>query len=106
MEVAHLGRSLGIEDRKVVRKAEEFSRLCSVKRPMGLGTVSSDKEGKRMCFSVIVQADICKAAACLELACSELGAEFNRDRAVLLSGSSDKIFQIAISSIRASLGLK
>lgn len=39
MDVKRLCASLGIVDKKVIRKAEEYSRLCSVKRPLGLGTV-------------------------------------------------------------------
>lgn len=40
MDVPTLSRTLGIEERKVIRKAQEYARLISVKRPMGLGPVS------------------------------------------------------------------
>ena len=40
MEVRVLYQKLGLENEKVKRKAEEYSRLCSVKRPTGLGGVN------------------------------------------------------------------
>ena len=36
MEVKRLSKTLGIEEKKVIGKAEEFARLCAVKRPLGL----------------------------------------------------------------------
>ena len=89
MEVKDICVTLNIPSKKIVRKAEEYLRLCRVKCPMGLGTE-----------------EVAKPFACVELACQKYSLPFNKERAIRLSGGNDKIYQLAVSKMRSILNLK
>ena len=40
MELKDVAKRIGVSNVKVIRKAEEYARLCKVRCPSGLGAVS------------------------------------------------------------------
>eukprot|EP00899_Mesostigma_viride_P024790 jgi/Mesvir1/5496/Mv15541-RA.1 len=90
MDIAVLQRKLGIDNTKVARKAAELLRLSQVK--LGPGSLG--------------QAEVCRTAACLELACFVCGAPFDRSMAMRLSCSPDKQYTRALTCLRNTLNLK
>ncbi|KYQ96958.1 PHD zinc finger-containing protein [Tieghemostelium lacteum] len=89
MDIDALCLNLNITNKKVINKSKEFVRLSKVKLPAGLGP-----------------SEICRPAACLTIACQVLENEIDRNKAVKLSGGSEKLFHTALSSLHNILGIK
>ncbi len=85
MNVRQVAVQVGIRDEQVIGKAQELVRLSSVKIPGGLGPVRRStregptarrlrgdgfQRGRTHTRASHAQGEVCKAAACLELACS------------------------------------
>jgi len=74
----------------IVRKSSEYSRLIGVRAPSGLG-----------------EGEICKNAVCVDLACSELNVDFDRDAVMTLCGVGNlNVYINAYTSIQNILRLK
>lgn len=82
---------LGLIDQpKVVRKAQELLRLCRLhfnSSSMGVG-------------------EICKSVICFELACGELQLSLDRQKAVRVSGMSEKAYVRSLTALQNALGLR
>ncbi|GBG80630.1 hypothetical protein CBR_g31090 [Chara braunii] len=90
MDVDVISRKLALEGcMPVIKKAKELLRLCSIRFEGGLGVAES-----------------CKAVVCLELACSELQVPFDRQKAIRLSGSSEKPYTKALQTVQNALGIR
>jgi len=89
MEIPKLAKLLQITNEKILRKSEEMVRLARVRCPSGIGT-----------------GELVKAAVCLELASKQFGQSFDKKKAIILSGATEKIYQVAQSSLQNILGIR
>ncbi|MCO5604395.1 hypothetical protein L7F22_058560 [Adiantum nelumboides] len=74
----------------VVRKAQELQRLSKLQfdsAAFGLG-------------------EVCKAVLCFELACSLLHVDMDRQKAIRISGLSDKAYIRSLTNLQNALGLR
>lgn len=74
----------------VVRKAQELQRLSKLQfdsSAFGLG-------------------EVCKAVLCFELACSLLQVNFDRQKAIRISGLSEKAYIRSLTNLQNALGLR
>ncbi|KAG0589281.1 hypothetical protein M758_1G008400 [Ceratodon purpureus] len=91
MDMKSLQVKLGLFDQdRVVRKAQELLRLCRVhfdSSSFGVG-------------------EICKSVLCFELACGELQVSLDRQKAVRVSGMSEKAYVRSLTAMQNALGLR
>ncbi|GMH15307.1 hypothetical protein Nepgr_017148 [Nepenthes gracilis] len=91
MSIWDIAIRLGLEENKpVVRKAAELRRLCDVKFDS----------------SAIGVGEICKAVICLEIAANRSEILFDRQRAIKLSGMSEKAYNRSLNSLQHVLDVK
>jgi len=89
MEIPRLANLLQITNEKILRKSEEMVRLARVRCPSGIGS-----------------GELVKAAVCLELASKQFGQLFDKKKAIILSGATEKIYHVAQSSLQNILGIR
>ena len=86
--------SLGLEHHQraaaIRSKASELLRMTDAKLPAG----------------ALGAADCCRAAACVELACTAAFASFDRGRIVRASGAREKVYSRAVLAIQNVLGIR
>ncbi|GLJ43363.1 hypothetical protein SUGI_0900840 [Cryptomeria japonica] len=91
MDMDGLGRKLGLaEDNRVIRKAEELRRLSNVhfdSSTFGVG-------------------EVCKSVLCFELATTKLQVPFDRQKAIRLSGMSEKAYTRSLNAMQNALGVR
>lgn len=91
MDLSTLASKLGLAGSPaVVRKAQELQRLSKLQfdsSAFGLG-------------------EVCKAVLCFELACSLLLVDFNRQKAIPISGLSEKAYIRSLTNLQNALGLR
>eukprot|EP00249_Psilotum_nudum_P000072 c1025_g1_i2 orf=466-1299(-) len=91
MDVKLLSSKLGILNSvSVVRKAQELQRFSNVhfnSSSFGVG-------------------EVCKSVLCLELACTSLHVAFDREKAVHLTGMSEKAYTRSLANLQNALGLR
>ncbi|KAL4302685.1 hypothetical protein GQ457_10G029290 [Hibiscus cannabinus] len=92
MDLSDIARKLGLSQHKMlVRKAAELRRLCDV----------------QFDSSIIGVGEVCKAVICLEIAATRFGdVLFDRQKAVKLSGMSDKAYNRSFNSLQNGLNIK
>lgn len=91
MDMEALGRKLGLaEDKISIRKAEELKRLSNVhfdSSTFGVG-------------------EVCKSVLCFELATTKLQIPFDRQKAIKLSGMSEKAYTRSLNAMQNALGVR
>ncbi|GAB2214415.1 hypothetical protein Drorol1_Dr00018760 [Drosera rotundifolia] len=91
MDIAEIATKLDLADNKLlVRKAAELRRLCDLKfdsSSIGIG-------------------EICKAVICLEIAANRFEVIFERQRAIRLSGLTEKAYNRCFNSLQNVLDVK
>eukprot|EP01018_Ginkgo_biloba_P039800 Gb_23047 [translate_table: standard] len=91
MDLQGLGRKLGLaENKTAIRKAEELRRLSNVhfdSSTFGVG-------------------EVCKSVLCFELATTKLGVPFDRQKAIKLSGMSEKAYTRSLTAMQNALGVR
>ncbi|XP_039034740.1 origin of replication complex subunit 6-like isoform X3 [Hibiscus syriacus] len=92
MDLSDIARKLDLSQHKMlVRKAAELRRLCDV----------------QFDSSIIGVGEVCKAVICLEIAATRLGEVlFDRQKAVKLSGMSEKAYNRSFNSLQNGLNIK
>nr|KJB80103.1 hypothetical protein B456_013G084700 [Gossypium raimondii] len=92
MDLSDIARKLGLSEHKLlVRKAAELRRLCDV----------------QFDSSIIGVGEVCKAVICLEIAATRFGEViFDRQKAVKLSGMSEKAYNRSFNSLQNGLNIK
>ncbi|XWS69725.1 hypothetical protein CRYUN_Cryun04dG0203800 [Craigia yunnanensis] len=92
MDLSDIARKLGLSDYKLlVRKASELRRLCDV----------------QFDSSIIGVGEVCKAIICLEIAATRFGEViFDRQKAIKLSGMSEKAYSRSFNSLQNGLNIK
>uniref|UniRef100_A0A5B7BSF3 Origin of replication complex subunit 6 n=1 Tax=Davidia involucrata TaxID=16924 RepID=A0A5B7BSF3_DAVIN len=91
MDLSDIAKKLGLSDSKqLIRKAAELRRLCDV----------------QFNSSIIGVGEICKAIVCLEIAATRFQVIFDRQKAIRLSGMSEKAYNRSFNSLHNSLGVK
>ncbi|KAL4319891.1 hypothetical protein GQ457_18G025310 [Hibiscus cannabinus] len=92
MDLSDIARKLGLSQHKMlVRKAAELRRLCDV----------------QFDSSIIGVGEVCKAVICLEIAATRFGEViFDRQKAVKLSGMSEKAYNRSFNSLQNGLNIK
>ncbi|EOY01989.1 Origin recognition complex subunit 6 isoform 3 [Theobroma cacao] len=92
MDLSDIARKLGLSEQKLlVRKAAELRRLCDV----------------QFDSSIIGVGEVCKAIICLEIAATRFGEViFDRQKAIRLSGMSEKAYNRSFNSLQNGLNIK
>ncbi|GAB2293337.1 Origin of replication complex subunit 6, partial [Dionaea muscipula] len=91
MDISEIAMKLDlVENKLVVRKATELRCLCDVKFE---------------CSSIGI-GEICKAVICLEIAANRFEVIFDRQRAMRLSGMSEKAYNRSFNSLQNVLDVK
>ncbi|XWS34084.1 hypothetical protein CRYUN_Cryun21dG0008800 [Craigia yunnanensis] len=92
MDLSGIARKLGLSQNKLlVRKAAELRRLCDV----------------QFDSSIIGVGEVCKAIICLEIAATRFGEViFDRQKAIKLSGMSEKAYSRSFNSLQKGLNIK
>ncbi|XP_039045433.1 origin of replication complex subunit 6-like isoform X3 [Hibiscus syriacus] len=92
MDLSDIARKLDLSQHKMlVRKAAELRRLCDV----------------QFDSSIIGVGEVCKAVICLEIAATRFGEVlFDRQKAVKLSGMSEKAYNRSFNSLQNGLNIK
>ncbi|KAM5567182.1 origin of replication complex subunit 6 [Rosa sericea] len=91
MDLSDIAKKLDLSDSKqVVRRAAELRRLCDI----------------QFDSSVIGVGEVCKAVICLEIAATRSGILFDRQKAIKLSGMSEKAYTRSFNSLQNGLGVK
>ncbi|KAK8546967.1 hypothetical protein V6N13_099712 [Hibiscus sabdariffa] len=92
MDLSDIARKLGLSQHKMLlRKAAELRRLCDV----------------QFDSSIIGVGEVCKAVICLEIAATRFGEViFDRQKAVKLSGMSEKAYNRSFNSLQNGLNIK
>ncbi|XVE53250.1 hypothetical protein DITRI_Ditri02bG0189000 [Diplodiscus trichospermus] len=92
MDLSDIARKLGLSEYKLlVRKAAELRRLCDV----------------QFDSSIIGVGEVCKAIICLEIAATRFGEViFDRQKAIKLSGMSEKAYNRSFNSLQNGLNIK
>ncbi|GMJ04707.1 ARABIDOPSIS THALIANA ORIGIN RECOGNITION COMPLEX PROTEIN 6, origin recognition complex protein 6 [Hibiscus trionum] len=92
MDLSDIARKLGLSQHKMlIRKAAELRRLCDV----------------QFDSSIIGVGEVCKAVICLEIAATRFGEViFERQKAVKLSGMSEKAYNRSFNSLQNGLNIK
>ncbi|OMO82459.1 Origin recognition complex, subunit 6 [Corchorus olitorius] len=92
MDLSDIARKLGLSEQKLlVRKAAELRRLIDV----------------QFDSSIIGVGEVCKAIICLEIAATRFGEViFDRQKAIKLSGMSEKAYNRSFNSLQNSLNIK
>ncbi|XVF43105.1 hypothetical protein PTKIN_Ptkin02bG0013600 [Pterospermum kingtungense] len=92
MDLSDIARKLGLSGNKLlVRKAAELRRLCDV----------------QFDSSIIGVGEVCKAIICLEIAATRFGeVVFDRQKAIKLSGMSEKAYTRSFNSLQNGLNIK
>eukprot|EP01114_Cavostelium_apophysatum_P000502 TRINITY_DN10453_c0_g1_i1.p1 TRINITY_DN10453_c0_g1~~TRINITY_DN10453_c0_g1_i1.p1 ORF type:complete len:157 (+),score=18.05 TRINITY_DN10453_c0_g1_i1:77-547(+) len=83
MDLNEVTKRLNITDKAIIRKAQEYSRLCDVRAPSGLPTGQG-----------------CKNIVFLDIACSILQAPFDREGAMKMCGTTFTVYSSAHLSIQ------
>lgn len=86
---AKLAGKMGISSTKLIRKAEEYSRLSEVKC-MALNNITSTS----------------KAVLCLDLAATYMKLPLDKEYAIRLSGINKKLYQSNLNAMECLLGLE
>lgn len=91
MDLNNLGNKLGMAGfPAVVRKAQELQRLSKLQfdsSAFGLG-------------------EVCKAVLCFELACTLMHVDFDRQKAIRVSGLSEKAYIRSLTNLQNAIGLR
>ncbi|ONI30793.1 hypothetical protein PRUPE_1G273100 [Prunus persica] len=91
MDLSDIARKLDLSDSKhVIRRAAELRRLCDI----------------QFDSSIIGVGEVCKAVICLEIAATRSGLLFDRQKAIRLSGMSEKAYTRSYNSMQNGLGVK
>ncbi|XP_050117858.1 origin of replication complex subunit 6 isoform X3 [Malus sylvestris] len=91
MDLSDIARKLDLSDSKhVIRRAAELRRLCDI----------------QFDSSIIGVGEVCKAVICLEIAATRSGLLFDRKKAIMLSGMSEKAYTRSYNSMQNGLGVK
>ncbi|XP_022734325.1 origin of replication complex subunit 6 isoform X1 [Durio zibethinus] len=92
MDLSDIARKLGLSENKLlVRKAAELRRLCDV----------------QFDSSIIGVGEVCKAIICLEISAARFGdVIFDRQKAIKLSGMSEKAYSRSFNSLQNGLNIK
>ncbi|KAG7250097.1 hypothetical protein CRUP_016578, partial [Coryphaenoides rupestris] len=86
---ANLAGKMGISSAKLIRKAEEYGRLCQVK-----------------CVALNNATSTSKAVLCLDLAATYMKLPIDKEYAVRLSGVTKKLYQSNLKAMECLLGLE
>ncbi|XVE91475.1 hypothetical protein REPUB_Repub01dG0013200 [Reevesia pubescens] len=92
MDMSDIAKKLGLSEQKLlVRKAAELRRLCDI----------------QFDSSIIGVGEICKAIICIEIAATRFGEViFDRQKAMKLSGMSEKAYNRSFNSLQNGLNIK
>ncbi|KAA8529435.1 hypothetical protein F0562_033766 [Nyssa sinensis] len=91
MDLSDIAKKLGLSESKhLIRKAAELRRLCDV----------------QFNSSIIGVGEICKAIICLEIAATRFQVIFDRQKAIRMSGMSEKAYNRSFNSLQNGLGVK
>lgn len=89
MDPETLAKNLGIEDKHVVGKANEYSRLVQIRAPSGLG-----------------QGELARGAACLLIACKNKDIQFDKAKACRFCCSTQAQLISVTAMCQRLLGIK